>query len=77
MTEEDCSESLNTAGTVLTLCRRPADAWTVPGQPTSLFFVLGMYYDQPSGNLYIADDPMAGKRFGSGHEWVVNAAKVP
>ena len=64
---EDCSET----------CTRPPDAWTVPGQPASLFFVLGMYYDQPSGTLYIADDPQAGKRFGSGHIWTVNAAQVP
>jgi cytochrome c peroxidase len=64
---EDCSET----------CTRPPDAWTVPGQPTSLFFVLGMYYDPPTGLLYIADDPMAGKRFGSGHVWTVNAAQVP
>ena len=64
---EDCSET----------CTRPPDAWTVAGQPTALFFVLGMYYDQSSGILYIADDPLAGKRFGSGHVWTVNAAQVP
>lgn len=64
---ENCSET----------CTRPPDAWTVPGQPTSLFFVLGMYYDRPTGMLYIGDDPQAGKRFGSGHIWAVNAAKVP
>jgi hypothetical protein len=64
---EDCSWT----------CTRPADPWTTPGQPTSLFFVLGMYYDQASGTLYIADDPQAGKRFGSGHVWTVNAAQVP
>jgi len=59
-------------------CTRPADAWTKPGQATSLFFVLGMYYDQTSGTLYIGDDPQAGKRFGAGHIWTVpNASKVP
>jgi hypothetical protein len=63
---EDCTLS----------CTRPADPWTVPGQPTALFFVLGMYYDQPSGTLYIGDDPLAGKRFGSGHVWTVNAGAV-
>jgi cytochrome c peroxidase len=64
---EDCSET----------CTRPADPWTVPGQPTGLFFILGLYYDQPTGTLYIGDDPLAGKRFGSGHVWTVNAAQVP
>jgi cytochrome c peroxidase len=64
---EDCSET----------CTRPPDPWTVPGQPASFFFVLGLYYDQPTGTLYIADDPQAGKRFGSGHIWTVNAAQVP
>jgi hypothetical protein len=50
----------------------------VPGQPTSLFFVLGMYYDQSSDTLYIGDDPQAGKRFGSGHIWsVANTKQVP
>jgi cytochrome c peroxidase len=66
-TTEDCSET----------CTRPPDAWTVPGQPTALFFVLGMYYDQSTGILYIADDPLAGRRFGSGHIWTINAAQVP
>jgi cytochrome c peroxidase len=60
---EDCTET----------CTRPADPWTHPGQPTSLFFVLGMYYDQPTGTLYIADDPQAGSRFGAGHVWAVAA----
>jgi hypothetical protein len=64
---EDCSMT----------CTRPADPWTVPGKPTALFFVLGMYYDQPTGTLYIADDPQAGKRFGAGHIWTVNASLVP
>jgi hypothetical protein len=64
---EDCTST----------CTRPADPWTHPGQPTALFFVLGMYYDQPTGTLYIADDPQAGSRFGAGHVWTVNAAQVP
>jgi cytochrome c peroxidase len=64
---EDCSST----------CTRPADPWTHQGQPTALFFVLGMYYDQPTGTLYIADDPQAGSRFGAGHVWTVNAAQVP
>lgn len=64
---EDCTET----------CTRPADAWTTPGQPTSLFFVLGMYYDPSTSTLYIGDDPQAGKRFGSGHVWTVNTAQVP
>jgi cytochrome c peroxidase len=64
---EDCSLT----------CTRPADPWTKPGQPTALWFVLGMFYDQSSGILYIADDPLAGQRFGSGHVWTVNAAQVP
>jgi cytochrome c peroxidase len=69
---EDCSSG--TPGTAYPYtCTRPADPWTVPGQPTSLFFVLGMYYDQPTSTLYIGDDPLAGQRFGSGHVWTVNA----
>jgi hypothetical protein len=64
---EDCSLT----------CTRPADPWTKPGQPTALWFVLGMYYDQPTGTLYIADDPLAGQRFAAGHLWTVSAAQVP
>jgi hypothetical protein len=48
----------------------------VPGQPTGLFFILGLYYDQSTGTLYIGDDPLAGARFGSGHVWTVNAGAV-
>jgi hypothetical protein len=62
---EDCSET----------CTRPADPWTTPGQPSALFFVLGMYYDQGTSTLYIGDDPLAGQRFGSGHVWTVNAPR--
>src|SRR5438128_902999 len=65
--EEDCTLT----------CTRPQDPWTHPGQPTALWFVLGMYYDQPTGTLYIGDDPLAGQRFGVGHVWTVNAAQVP
>jgi hypothetical protein len=36
-----------------------------------------MYYDQPTGTLYIADDPLAGQRFAAGHLWTVSAAQVP
>lgn len=64
---EDCSLT----------CTRPADPWTQPGQPTALWFVLGMYYDQSNGMLYIGDDPLAGQRFGAGRVWSVNAAQVP
>jgi hypothetical protein len=64
---EDCSLT----------CTRPADPWTKPGNPTALWFVLGMYYDPLTGALYISDDPMAGQRFGAGHVWTVNAAQVP
>jgi hypothetical protein len=62
---EDCSET----------CTRPADPWTNPGQPSALFFVLGLYYDQAAGTLYVGDDPLAGARFGSGHVWTVNAPR--
>jgi hypothetical protein len=75
------TQGMNPGGTAATedcslTCTRPADPWTVPGQPTALFFVLGLYYDQGSGTLYIGDDPLAGARFGSGHVWTVNAAAV-
>jgi hypothetical protein len=62
---EDCSLT----------CTRPADPWTKPGQPTALFFVLGLYYDPASSTLYIGDDPLAGQRFGTGHVWTVNAPR--
>jgi hypothetical protein len=52
-------------------CDRPVDPWINPGQPTGLFFVLGMYVDPASHALYIGDDPLAGKRFGTGRIWKV------
>jgi hypothetical protein len=68
---EDCGANASGAAT----CTRPADPWTKPGQPTALFFVLGMYYDPGSSTLYIGDDPLAGQRFGTGHVWSINAPR--
>jgi hypothetical protein len=74
---EDCGVQKPTAdsSTPVATCTRPADPWTKPGQPTALFFVLGMYYDPGSSTLYIGDDPLAGQRFGTGHVWSVNAPR--
>jgi hypothetical protein len=51
-------------------CTRMPDPWTAPGAQVGLYFVQGMYVD-PSGALYIGEDPLAGQRFGTGHIWVV------
>jgi hypothetical protein len=66
--QEDCFRGTDPS---TVYCRRPVDPWALRQNPTALFFVLGMYFDSGSNALYIGDDPLAGKRFGTGHIWVV------
>ena len=52
-------------------CKRTPDGDPALGQLTGFPFLLSMYVDPTSGNLLLADDPLAGVRGFHGHVWSV------